>query len=111
MLLVAFRPRANCSNDGPRSGIERQIIGSSGPVYSSRIVKRVPPSSGASVNVRTPLNSPSGMPPDHAIARSGSNRVTLTGNARPGLASETTLTFSPGAIAPSTFCTPESHCA
>jgi hypothetical protein len=33
----AFSPRANCSNDGPRSGIERQINGSSGPVYSSRM--------------------------------------------------------------------------
>jgi hypothetical protein len=33
----AFSPRANCSNAGPRSGIERQISGSSGPVYSSRM--------------------------------------------------------------------------
>ena len=35
--------------------------------------------------------------------------MTLTGNARPGLASETTLIFSPGAIRPSTRWTPESH--
>ena len=37
----AFNPFANCSNEGPRSGIERQIIGSIGPVYSSRMVNLV----------------------------------------------------------------------
>jgi hypothetical protein len=55
------------------------------------------------------LNSPSGIPPLQVIARGGSNAVTVTGNARPGLASETTLIFSRGAIVPSTRCTPESH--
>ena len=38
-----FSPDANCWNDGPRSGIERQIIGRRGPVYSSRIVNLVMP--------------------------------------------------------------------
>ena len=48
----------------------RQIIGSSGPVYSSRMWNRVgPPSSGFSVNVRTPLKSPSGMPPLQVMLR------------------------------------------
>jgi len=67
--------------------------------------------SGVSEKLRTPLNSPSGIPPLHVMARAGSNAVTLTGNALPGLASETTFIFSPGAIDPSTRWTPESHCA
>jgi DNA-binding transcriptional ArsR family regulator len=78
-------------------------------VYSSRITKRVAPSSGVSVNVRTPLNRPSGMPPLQVMRSAGENSVTLTGNARPGLASETTLIFSRGAIRPSTRTTPESQ--
>ncbi len=105
----AFRPCANCSKLGPRSGIERQISGSSGPVYSSRMVKRVAAPSAASVNVRTPLKSPSGMPPLQTIRSPGANSVTLTGKARFGLASETTLIFSCGAIVPSTRITPESQ--
>src|SRR5205807_719138 len=61
----AFRPFANCWKEGPRSGIEGQIIGSSGPVYSSRMWNFVEPfPSGASVYVRTPLNNPSGIPPE-----------------------------------------------
>src|SRR5262249_36156329 len=84
-----LRPVANCWKDGPRSGIEGQISGSSGPVYSSRTVNSVtPPAFGARVNVRTPLNRPSGIPPDQTIRRPGTNSVTLTGNARPGLAFE-----------------------
>jgi hypothetical protein len=35
--------------------------------------------------------------------------VTFAGNARPGLASDTTVIFSPGATRPSTLTTPESH--
>src|SRR5579864_665063 len=51
-----FKPLANCAKDGPRSGIERQISGTSGPVYSSRIVKRVEPFPWEDKEkVRTPL--------------------------------------------------------
>jgi len=79
-------------------------------VYSSRTLKRMPPSvPGARVKVRTPLNRPSGMPPLQVIRWPGLNSVTLTGNARPGLALEATLIFRPGAMAPSTRSTPESH--
>jgi hypothetical protein len=53
----------------------RQITGSSGPVYSSRMWNRVGPSAdGASVNVRTPLHRPSGMPPLHVMLRPGGSR-------------------------------------
>jgi hypothetical protein len=46
----------------------RQIIGSSGPVYSSRTLSVVAPSPcGDSTKVRTPLNRPSGIPPDQVI--------------------------------------------
>jgi hypothetical protein len=90
--------------------MERQIRGSSGPVYSLRMVNRVAPSDpGARVKVRTPLNSPSGMPPVQVIRRPGLNSVTLTGKARPGLALETTLISPPGAMLPSIRSTPESH--
>lgn len=79
-------------------------------MYSSRTLKRMPPSvPGARVKVRTPLNRPSGMPPLQVIRWPGLNSVTLTGNARPGLALEATLIFRPGAMAPSTRSTPESH--
>ena len=102
-----MRPRANWSNEGWRSGIERPIIGSSGPLYSSRIAKRVRLPSGTSENVRTPLKRPSGIPPVQVIPRPGSNAVTLTGKARLGFASDVTLSFSPGAIRPSSERTPE----
>src|SRR5258708_21855077 len=97
----ALRPSANCWNDGPRSGIDFQIMPSSGPVYSSRMVNRVEAPSGVSVNVRTPLNRPSGMPPAHTIRLAGVNSATFTGNARFGFAAETTLIFSPGSTRPS----------
>src|SRR5437588_337170 len=61
----AFRPFANCWKEGPRSGIEGRIIGSSGPVYSSRMWNFVEPfPSGAREYMRTPLNNPSGIPPE-----------------------------------------------
>ena len=47
------------------------------------------------------------MPPLHTIRRFSSS-VTFTGKARPGLASEWILSFSPGASRPSTR-TPESQ--
>ena len=88
----------------------RQMSGSSGPVYSSRMVKRVRPSpSEVSRKVRTPRNRPSGMPPAQVMRWPGTRSVTVTGKARPGLASETTLILSPSAIVPSTLRTPESH--
>jgi hypothetical protein len=90
-------------------GIDRQITGSSGPVYSSRTVNMVASPSGASVNVRTPLNSPSGIPPDQTIRRPGSKTTTSTGKAHPGLTFEKTVIFSSGAIRPSTRSTPESQ--
>ncbi len=80
-------------------------------MYSSRTVKCVFAPSGTTANVRTPLKRPSGIPPLQVMVRGGSNAVTLTGKARPGLASETTSTFSPGAIVPFTRSTPESHSA
>ena len=90
--------------------MERQIIGSSGPVYSSRTSNFVAPSPcGESVKVRTPLKSPNGIPPVQVIRWPGANSFTLTGKARFGFASETTLIFSPGAMRPSTRTTPESH--
>src|SRR4051812_37477391 len=49
------------------------------------------------------------MPPVQTIRRPGSSSVTFTGKARSGLASVTTLTFSPRATRPSTSRTPESH--
>ena len=49
------------------------------------------------------------MPPLQVIRLPGVNSVTLTGKARPGLALDTTLIFSPGAMLPSTRSTPESH--
>jgi len=61
------------------------------------------------VYVRAPLKSPSDMPPDQTILCPGSNSMTLTGNARPGLTLTKTLMVSPGAIRPSTRSTPESH--
>ena len=48
---------------------------------------------GVSVNVRTPLKRPRGMPPVHVIERGGSNPATLTGKARPGLALAKALNF------------------
>jgi hypothetical protein len=90
--------------------MERQISGRRGPVYSSRMVNRVEPSVPETrVKVRTPLNRPSGMPPLRVIRWPGVNSVTFTGKARPGLALDTTLIFSPGAMLPSTRSTPESH--
>jgi hypothetical protein len=74
------------------------------------MVSRVAPSPwGDSVKVRTPLNSPSGIPPVQVIRWPGLNSVTLTGKARPGLTLETTLIFSPGAMRPSTRTIPESQ--
>src|SRR4029453_15687974 len=62
--------------------MDRQIRGSRGPVYSSRMVNRVVPSvPGARVKVRTPLKRPSGMPPLQVIRCPGANSVTLTGKA------------------------------
>jgi hypothetical protein len=90
--------------------MDRQIIGSSGPVYSSRTVNLVAPPCGVRVKVRTPLNSPSGMPPSQVIRSPGRNSVTLSEKVRLGLASETSLSRSPGAMRPSTRMTPESHC-
>jgi hypothetical protein len=49
------------------------------------------------------------MPPLQVIRWPGVNSVTFTGKARPGLALDTTLIFSPGAMLPSTRSTPESH--
>jgi hypothetical protein len=43
------------------------------------------------------------------MLRGGSNSVTASWNARPGFASDTSLSFSPGAIVPSTLRTPESQ--
>ncbi len=98
------------SKDGPRSGIERQISGSIGPLYSSRISKRViPPLAGLNWKVLTPLNRPSGIPPLQTIRRGGSSSLTVTGKARFGFASEVTLIRSPRAIRPSTETTPESQ--
>ncbi|HKG67051.1 MAG TPA: hypothetical protein VKB28_23485 [Solirubrobacteraceae bacterium] len=57
------------------------------------------------------MNSPSGIPPLQTIRSPGANSVTFTGKARFGLASETTLIFSCGAIVPSTRTTPESQSA
>jgi hypothetical protein len=95
---------------GAQVGMERQIMGRSGPVYSSRTVNRVAPSvPGARVKVRTPLNRPRGIPPLQVIRLPGVTSVTLTGKARPGLTLDTTLIFSPGAMLPSTRSTPESH--
>ncbi len=106
----SLRPAAYCSKAGPKSGIVRRISGSSGPLKCSRISKRVAESGpGVSVNVRTPLKSPSGIPPVQVIRAGGSNSVTRIGNPRPGFSSEKTLSFSPGAIRPSTFSTPESQ--
>ena len=69
-----------------------------------------PPSRrGVSVNVRSPLNSPSGMPPRQTICVVGSNCETFTGNARPGLIVTCTVTRSPGAMRPSTFVTVGFH--
>jgi hypothetical protein len=54
---------AYCSKEGPKSGIERHISGSSGPLKLSRISKRVDEfGPGVSANVRTPLKSPRGIP-------------------------------------------------
>jgi hypothetical protein len=49
------------------------------------------------------------MPPLQVMRWPGVNSVTLTGKARPGLALDTTLIFSPGAMLPSTRSTPESQ--
>jgi hypothetical protein len=43
------------------------------------------------------------MPPVQTILRAGSNAVTVSGNARPGVAFAWTVTFSPGAIR-AVFC-------
>src|ERR1700689_3638333 len=103
-------PRANLSNDGPRSGIDRQINPSNGPVYSSRTWNAVPPvPSGDTLKVRTPRNRPRGIPPLNRSRAGGSKSVTLTGKARPGAAWDRIVIFSPGAIRPSTPSTPESH--
>ena len=76
----ALRPLAKRSNEGPRSGMERPISGRSGPLKSSRMSKRVEPlSSGVRVKLRTPLNSPSGIPPVQVIWRPGLTSSTLTG--------------------------------
>jgi DNA-binding transcriptional ArsR family regulator len=91
------------------SGIVRHISPVSGPVYSSRIVKRVAPPSGVSVNVRSPLKRPSGMPPVQVILSSGLSSVTFTGNARFGLTSEVTFSLAPGSIRPSSCFTLESQ--
>jgi hypothetical protein len=61
------------------------------------------------MKMRTPLNNPNGMPPDHVIRRPGLKSVTSTGKARSGLASDLTLIFSPSAMWPSTYWTPESQ--
>jgi hypothetical protein len=61
------------------------------------------------VKVRTPLKNPSGIPPDHTVRRLGSNSTTVAGNARPGLASFTIDSFSPGATRPSSLTRPESQ--
>jgi hypothetical protein len=49
------------------------------------------------------------MPPLQVIRFPGVNSVTLTGKARPGLALDRTVSFSPGAMRPSTRSIPESH--
>jgi hypothetical protein len=89
--------------------MDRQIIGRSAPVYCSRTVNLVPSPCGDRVKVRTPRNSPSGIPPSQVIRSSGRNSVTLSEKVRFGLASETSFSFSPGAMRPSTRMTPESH--
>ena len=68
----ALRPVAKRSKDGARSGIERPIRGRNGPLKSSRMWKRVDPfPSGVRVNLRTPLNSPSGIPPVQVMRCAG----------------------------------------
>ena len=58
-------------------------------MYSSRTSNLVVPSPcDVSVKVRTPLKSPSGIPPLQTILWPGVNSVTLTGKARFGLAEE-----------------------
>ncbi|MAG35009.1 MAG: hypothetical protein CL878_01980 [Dehalococcoidia bacterium] len=106
----AFSPSANCSKESERSGIERPMMGSSKPLNSSRKENSVVPSSRAvSLNVRSPLNSPNGMPLAHTILSSGTNSVTVTGNVRSGLSLVNTLSFSSGAIWPSILTIPGSQ--
>ena len=52
------------------------------------------------MKVRSPLNKPSGMPPDQTMRFAGVNSATLTGNARPGLTLACTVIRSPGAMSP-----------
>ena len=79
------------------------MSGAISPENASRMSNSVPPSFGVSRYVRTPLNRPSGIPPVHTIRWGGSNALTRTGNARPGLSVVYTRSFPPGAMAPSTF--------
>jgi len=86
--------------------MERPIKGAINPEYSSRIANSVSPlEAGVSVNVRSPLKSPRGMPPVQTMRRGDSNAVTLTGNALRGFTFGRTVTRSPGAILPSIFST------
>src|SRR5712692_3743462 len=64
-----------------------------------------PSEPGTREKVRSPLKRPSGMPPVQTIFLLGTNSLTLTGKARPGLIFAYTVTFSPGAIFPSTLST------
>src|SRR4051812_20875205 len=73
------------------------------------MVNRVPRPSGVSVKVRSPLNRPSGIPPDQIVRSYGRSSVTVTGNARPRLIFEKTLILAPSAISPTTRSTPESQ--
>jgi hypothetical protein len=64
---------------------------------------------GVSVNVRTPRNRPSGIPPVHTIRCGGWNSATVSGNARPGLIGTNSFILRPGAMSPSTRSTAGFH--
>ena len=48
------------------------------------------------VNMRTPVNKPSGMPPLQVIDRAGLNSLTVTGNVRPRIRAGDDLDRLPG---------------
>jgi hypothetical protein len=62
--------------------MDRQIIGSSGPVYCSLTVNLVALPCGDRVKVRTSRNSPSGIPPSQVIRPPGRNSVTFSEKVR-----------------------------
>jgi hypothetical protein len=103
-------PRAKRSKDGPGSGIDRQISRSSGPLYSLAHPERdlAVRSLGHLVGADAAEQTERHPPAEPQVSR-GSNRVTLTGNARPDAACERILTVSFTAIRPSTASTPESQ--